>query len=37
MATGDQKYLDECEKDFIPNFPNENQSPEKIHMGILLG
>ena len=29
MATGDQKYLDECEKDFIPNFPNENQSPER--------
>ena len=29
MATGDQKYLDECEKDFIPNFPNENQSSER--------
>ena len=26
MATGDQKYLDECEKDFIPNFPLETQS-----------
>ena len=25
----DQNYLDECEKDFIPNFPNENQSPER--------
>ena len=26
MATGEQKYLDECEKDFIPNFPLETQS-----------
>ena len=26
MATGDQKYLDECEEDFIPNFPLETQS-----------
>ena len=26
MATGDQKYLDECEKDFIPQFPLEQQS-----------
>ncbi len=26
MATGDQKYLDECEKDFIPKFPTETQS-----------
>ena len=26
MATGDQKYLDECEKDFIPEFPLEQQS-----------
>ena len=26
MATGDQKYLDECEKDFIPKFPLETQS-----------
>ena len=29
MATGDQKYLDECERDFIPNFPNENQSSDR--------
>ena len=26
MATGEQKYLDECEKDFIPHFPLETQS-----------
>ena len=26
MATGDQAYLDECEKDFIPHFPLETQS-----------
>ena len=26
MATGEQGYLDECEKDFIPNFPLETQS-----------
>ena len=26
MATGDQKYLDECETDFIPQFPLEQQS-----------
>ena len=26
MATGDQQYLDECEKDFIPEFPLEQQS-----------
>ena len=26
MATGDQKYLDECEKDFIPEYPLEQQS-----------
>ena len=29
MATGDKKYLDDCEKDFIPNFPLENQSTER--------
>ena len=29
MATKDQKYLDDCEKDFIPNFPLENQSTER--------
>ena len=29
MATGDQKYLDECESDFIPNFPLENQSTDR--------
>lgn len=29
MATGEQKYLDECESDFIPNFPNENQSTDR--------
>jgi hypothetical protein len=26
MATGDDKYLEECEKDFIPQFPLEQQS-----------
>ena len=26
MATGDKKYLDECESDFIPEFPLEQQS-----------
>ena len=26
MATGEQGYLDECEKDFIPNYPLETQS-----------
>ena len=26
MATGDQSYLDKCEKDYIPNFPTESQS-----------
>lgn len=26
IATGDQSYLDICEKDYIPNFPLENQS-----------
>ena len=25
-ATGDKKYLDECEKDFVPQFPLETQS-----------
>ena len=29
MATGEQKYLDECESDFIPQFPTENQSTER--------
>ena len=29
MATGDQKYLDLCESDYIPNFPTENQSTVK--------
>ncbi|MDE6678006.1 MAG: glycoside hydrolase family 9 protein, partial [Ruminococcus sp.] len=29
MATGDQKYLDICEKDYIPNFPTENQSSDR--------
>ena len=29
MATGDKKYLDLCEKDYIPNFPLENQSTDK--------
>ena len=26
MATGEQKYLDECESDFIPEYPLETQS-----------
>ena len=26
MATGDDKYLEECEKDFIPEYPLEQQS-----------
>jgi hypothetical protein len=26
MATGEQAYLDECEKDFIPHYPLETQS-----------
>lgn len=29
MATGEQKYLDICEKDYIPNFPTENQSNDR--------
>ena len=29
MATGEQKYLDDCESDFIPNYPLENQSTER--------
>ena len=29
MATGDQSYLDICEKDYIPNFPLESQSTDK--------
>lgn len=29
MATGDQKYLDLCESDYIPQFPTENQSTDK--------
>ena len=29
MATGEQKYLDECESDFIPQFPTENQSTDR--------
>ena len=29
MATGDQKYLDKCESDYIPEFPTENQSTER--------
>ena len=28
MATGDQSYLDICEKDYIPNFPLESQSDQ---------
>ncbi|MDE7365627.1 MAG: glycoside hydrolase family 9 protein, partial [Ruminococcus sp.] len=28
MATGEQKYLDLCESDYIPNFPKEEQSSE---------
>lgn len=29
MATGDKKYLDLCESDYIPEFPLENQSTDK--------
>ena len=29
IATGDQKYLDDCESDFIPNFPTEQQSSDR--------
>ena len=29
MATGDQKYLDECETDFAPEFPLEPHSDER--------
>lgn len=29
MATGDQKYLDLCESDYIPQFPTESQSTDK--------
>lgn len=29
MATGDQKYLDKCENDYIPLFPKESQSTDK--------
>lgn len=29
MATGEQKYLDLCESDYIPYFPTENQSTER--------
>ena len=29
LATGEQKYLDDCESDFIPNFPTENQSTDR--------
>ncbi|MDE5565060.1 MAG: glycoside hydrolase family 9 protein, partial [Oscillospiraceae bacterium] len=28
-ATGEQKYLDLCEKDYIPEFPLENQSSDR--------
>ena len=27
-ATGDQSYLDKIEKDYVPNFPKENQSTD---------
>ena len=27
-ATGDESYLEKCEKDYIPNFPTENQSTD---------
>ena len=38
MATEEQKYLDECESDFIPEYPLETQSTtRKIHLGVLLG
>lgn len=29
MATGEQKYLDLCESDYIPQFPTESQSTDK--------
>lgn len=29
MATGEQKYLDLCESDYIPKFPTESQSTDK--------
>ncbi|WP_028517013.1 glycoside hydrolase family 9 protein [Ruminococcus flavefaciens] len=29
IATGDKSYLDKIEKDYIPNFPLENQSTER--------
>lgn len=29
MATGEQKYLDMCETDYIPLFPTENQSSDR--------
>ena len=29
MATGDKSYLDKIEKDYIPNFPLENQSTDR--------
>lgn len=29
MATGEKKYLDLCESDYIPQFPTENQSTDK--------
>ena len=29
MAIGDQKYLDECEEVFLPNFPLENHWTER--------
>ena len=29
MATGDQAYLDKCEKEYIPLFPLESQSSDK--------
>jgi len=29
MATGDKSYLDKIEKDYIPDFPLENQSTER--------
>ncbi|MCM1506504.1 MAG: glycoside hydrolase family 9 protein [Ruminococcus flavefaciens] len=29
MATGEQKYLDLCEKEYIPQFPTESQSSDK--------
>lgn len=29
MATGDKSYLDQCESDYIPAFPLENQSTDR--------